>query len=213
MEGPTDDPEVTVLRDRQRRNFLATLLLSQGVPMLSGGDEIGRTQGGNNNAYCQDNEISWYDWANVDEELLAFTRRLIEFRRDHPVFRRRGWFHGRPIHGSEVADIAWFTLEGERMAEEHWGEDYAKSLAVFLNGATIPNPNARAEPVSDDDFLLLFNAHHEPLPFVLPAAEWGESWLMEIDTDDGFVEGEVLVAAGETVTVEGRSMVVLRRVA
>ena len=212
-EGPTDDPEVTVLRDRQRRNFLSTLLLSQGVPMLLGGDEIGRTQGGNNNAYCQDNEISWYDWADVDEDLLAFTRRLIEYRHQHPVFRRRGWFHGRPIHGSEVADIAWFTLEGERMEEEHWGEDYAKSLAVFLNGATIPNPNARADPVTDDDFLLLFNAHHEPLPFVLPAAEWGETWSKEIDTDHGFVEGEVVVAAGETVTVEGRSMVVLRRAA
>ncbi len=211
VEGPTDDPEVLRLRARQTRNFLATLLLSQGVPMLLGGDELGRTQQGNNNAYCQDNEISWFDWDDVDEDLLAFTRRLIHYRHDHPVFRRRGWFQGRPIHGSDVADIAWFTIEGERMEEEHWGEGYAKSLAVFLNGATIPNPNARAEPVTDDDFLLLFNAHHEPLPFTLPAAEWGEAWVKEIDTDRGVVDDEVNVAAGEVVTVEARSLVVLRR--
>ncbi len=211
VEGPSDDPEVNALRNRQRRNFLATLLLSQGVPMLSGGDEIGRTQGGNNNAYCQDNEVSWYDWENVDEDLLAFTRRLIQYRHDHPVFRRRGWFQGRPIHGSEVDDIAWFTIEGQRMEEEQWGESHAKSLAVFLNGATIPNPNVRGEPVTDDVFLLLFNAHHEPLPFTLPNAGWGETWLKEIDTDRGFVDDDVSVAAGEVLTVESRSLVVLRR--
>ncbi len=211
VEGPTDDPEVNALRDRQRRNFLATLLLSQGVPMLLGGDEIGRTQQGNNNAYCQDNEISWYDWESVDEDLLAFTRRLIRYRHDHPVFRRRGWFHGRPIHGGEVDDIAWFTLEGQRMEEEHWGEGFAKSLAVFLNGATIPNPNPRGEPVIDDVFLLLINAHHEPLEFTLPDAEWGEAWLTELDTARGFLDDGVAVAAGGAVTVEGRSLVVLRR--
>ena len=213
VEGPTDDPEVLRLRARQTRNFLATLLLSQGVPMLLGGDELGRTQQGNNNAYCQDNEISWYDWEDVDEDLLAYTRRLIQYRHEHPVFRRRGWFQGRPIHGSDVADIAWFTIEGQRMEEEDWGEGYAKSLAVFLNGATIPNPNPRGEPVTGDVFLLLFNAHNEPLRFTLPDAEWGEAWVRELDTDRGFVDDEVSAAAGEAVTVEARSLVVLRRAA
>jgi isoamylase len=209
-EGPTDDPAIGGLRDRQKRNFMAALLLSQGVPMLLGGDEIGRTQGGNNNAYCQDNEISWYDWAHVDEDLLDFCRRLIRYRKDHPVFRRRRWFQGVPIHGSDVEDIAWFTLEGERMAEEDWETGFAKSLGVFLNGETIPNPNPRGEPVQDDHFYIIFNAHHEPLDFRLPPAEWGERWVKELDTAAGWVETEEMFGAGDPMTVESRSLVVLR---
>ena len=209
-EGPTDDPAIGGLRDRQKRNFMAALLLSQGVPMLLGGDEIGRAQGGNNNAYCQDNEISWYDWAHVDEDLLDFCRRLIRYRKDHPVFRRRRWFQGVPIHGSDVEDIAWFTLEGERMAEEDWETGFAKSLGVFLNGETIPNPNPRGEPVQDDHFYIIFNAHHEPLDFRLPPAEWGERWVKELDTAAGWVETEEMFGAGDPMTVESRSLVVLR---
>ncbi|MGA6992597.1 MAG: glycogen debranching protein GlgX [Candidatus Deferrimicrobiaceae bacterium] len=210
VEGPADDPDVLLLRRRQKRNFLVTLLLSQGVPMLLGGDEIGRTQQGNNNAYCQDNEISWYDWKNTDEDILAFCQRLFRCRREHPVFRRRRWFHGRPIHGSEVKDIAWFTLEGEQMAEEDWGQGFAKSLGVFLNGETIPNPNPRGEPVEDNSVYMIFNAHHEPLDFTLPGTDWGELWLKELDTEIGWVEKEESYKAGDRVKVQARSIVVLR---
>lgn len=209
-EGPTDDAEVWTLRARQQRNFLATLILSQGVPMLLGGDESGRTQQGNNNAYCQDNEISWYNWENLDQELLGFTRRLIRYYHAHPVFRRRRWFQGRRIHGSKVTDIAWFTLEGLQMAEEHWGEGFAKSLGVFLNGKTIPNPNPRGEPVEDDNFYIIFNAHYEPLSFTLPPAAWGELWLKELDTAEGWLPQAESLTAGAVLRVEGRSMVVLR---
>jgi glycogen operon protein len=178
--------------------------------MLSGGDEIGRTQQGNNNAYCQDNEISWYEWQNVNQNLLEFCRRLIRYRKDHPVFRRRGWFHGRPIHGGETNDIAWFTMEGEQMAEENWEHGYAKSLGIFLNGATIPNPNPRGEPVIDDNFYIIFNAHNEPLNFTLPDNRWGEHWLKELDTETGFTENEESFRAGDQLMIEGRSLVVLR---
>src|SRR5690606_32760184 len=140
------------LRARQQRNFLATLFLSQGVPMLLGGDEIGRTQQGNNNAYCQDNEISWFDWDNIDEPLLEFTRRLIAFRRAHPVLHRRGWFEGDPGGEEGAPDIAWFRPDGERMHAEHWGSEFANVLGVYLNGRTIPNPNEKADPVQDDSF-------------------------------------------------------------
>ena len=181
--------------------------------MLLGGDEIGRTQQGNNNVYCQDNEISWYDWENTDQDLLDFCRRLIQFRKDHPVFRRRRWFQGRPIHGSEVKDIAWFTLQGEQMAEDDWGLEHAKSLGVFLNGQTIPNPNPRGEPVKDDNFILMFNAHHEPLDFTVPDVYWGEAWAREMDTDLGWAEnGDETFQAGDTITVQARSLKVLRHV-
>ena len=210
-EGPTDDPEVMRLRARQRRNFLSTLFLSQGVPMLLGGDETGRTQKGNNNAFCQDNEVSWYDWPNADPELLEFCQRLVKYRVSHPAFRRRRWFQGRPIHGSGVKDIAWFTLQGEHMSEQDWGQGFAKSLGVFLNGATIPNPNPRGEPVTDDDFYLIFNAHHEPLDFTLPGPEWGELWKKELDTDVGWLDGDDVLKAGEQVRAEARSLLVLRR--
>ncbi|WP_286820304.1 glycogen debranching protein GlgX [Desulfobacter sp. UBA2225] len=209
-EGETDQPKILELRNLQKRNFLATLLLSQGVPMLSGGDEIGRTQKGNNNTYCQDNELSWYNWENKDEGLLDFCKKLIQYRRDHPAFRRRGWFHGRSIHGSDVDDIRWFTMAGEQMAEEDWGLGVTKSLGVFLNGATIPNPNPRGEPVIDDNFYLIFNAFHKPLQFVLPGPDYGKQWVKDLDTRTGWLEEQTLLKAGDTITVAARSLVVLR---
>jgi glycogen operon protein len=211
-EGETDDEGVLALRARQKRNLLASLLLSQGVPMLVMGDERGRTQRGNNNAYCQDNEISWMDWARLDRELLDFTRRLIRLREEHPVFRRRGWFHGRPIHGA-AADIGWLTPDGTPMAEEHWGEAHARSLAVFLNGATIGAVEPRGLPVEDASFYVIFNAHHEPVPFTLPGEPWGRSWRPVFDTAGGFARDDArALASGEQVKAEGRSVVLLRRV-
>jgi isoamylase len=217
VEGPTGDPEVNALRARQQRNFLATLMLSQGIPMLVGGDEMGRTQWGNNNAYCQDNEISWFGWEQVDEGLLEFTSALIALRRRHPVFRRRRWFVGSPVRGTEAHDIAWFRPDGAEMSDEDWQHGFARSLGVFLNGQAIPSLDERGERVVDDTFLVLFNGHHEALPFRLPAAEpWGESWLRVLDTADfGLApgsprEGEVH-AAGAEVRIEGRGVVLLRR--
>jgi glycogen operon protein len=209
-EGETDSLEIRRLRHRQKRNFMATLFLSQGVPMLLGGDEIGRTQEGNNNAYCQDNQISWYDWENVDEELKIFCQKLIQYRKNHPIFRRRGWFHGRSIHGSDVDDIQWFTMEGEQMAEQDWGEGFTKSLGVFLNGAAIPNPNPRGEPVIDDNFYLIFNADDEALQFIFPGPDYGTLWKKEIDTETGWLEEPPSLKAGDAIMVAARSLVVLR---
>lgn len=210
VEGKTKDLKIRQLRIRLKRNFLTTLLLSQGVPMLLGGDEISRTQHGNNNAYCQDNNISWYDWKNADIDFLTFCQKLIHYCQDHPVFRRRHWFQGQPIHGSDVKDIAWFTLEGDQMSEKDWGLGYAKSLGVFLNGATIPNPYPRGEPVKDDNFYLIFNAHHEALDFTLPIAEWGNRWIKELDTSIGWLEQGEYFNAEDQIKVEARSLVVLR---
>ncbi|MGG7054942.1 glycogen debranching protein GlgX [Nitrosomonas sp. ANs5] len=209
-EGPTDDPEINQLRQRQRRNFLATLFLSQGVPMLLGGDEIGRTQSGNNNAYCQDNEVSWLDWKHADHELLAFTQRLSDFYRKHPVFHRRRWFQGRPIYGEEISDIAWFAHTGEEIEESHWGEDYAKSFAVFLNGEALASTGLCGEQIIDDRFYLIFNAHYEPLNFKLPGPEWGAQWLLEFDTVRGWLDKEKILAAGCELQAEARSLMVLR---
>jgi glycogen operon protein len=204
---------VNALRNRQKRNFLVTLFLSQGIPMLLGGDEIGRTQKGNNNGYCQDNEISWFHWETADKELLEFTSRLIRMRKEHPVFRRRRWFQGRPIHGKEVVDIGWFTPEGVEMAEENWGEGFAKALGVFLNGQEIASPDARGEKVVDDSFYVLFNAHYEAMPFLLPNGPWGKEWMVELDTNRSVMEEEKKsYKSGEEVPVESRSLMVLRRV-
>ena len=213
VEGPTDDPDILALRARQQRNLLVTLMLSQGVPMLLAGDEAGRTQNGNNNAYCQDNEISWLDWAQVDSGLHAFTQRLIAFRHEHPAFRRRRWFQGLAIHGADCKDIAWFTPGGEQMSEEDWGEWFAKSLGIFINGDTIPNPNARGEPVTDDSFYLIFNAHHEALEFVLPGKPWGTSWVLLLDTARGWIGEAAPHPAGARVEVAPRSVVLLQRAA
>ncbi|MGH9178791.1 MAG: glycogen debranching protein GlgX [Acidimicrobiales bacterium] len=209
-EGPTDDPAVLDLRDRQVRNFLATLLLSQGVPMILGGDEMGRTQQGNNNAYCQDNEISWFDWERQDGDLVTYTQRLISLRRSHPVFRRRHFFQGQPLHGRGVSDIAWFRADGSEMTDDDWREGFAKTLGVFLNGAAIPDLDQRGQRIVDDSFLVLFNADDEPAGFVLPEERFGERWVKVIDTADAFDEG-AQVKAGDTLAVEGRSLVLLRR--
>jgi glycogen operon protein len=206
-EGPTDDPEIVALRLRQRRNFMVTLLLSQGVPMLLGGDELGRTQSGNNNAYCQDNEISWIDWEAVDDEFLAFCRRVARFRRDHPVFRRRRWFQGQPIRG--VEDMAWFRPDGREMTETDWMEVPTLAVGVFLNGGAISRPDRYGRRISDDSFMVVFNAHHEDLAWTLPPRRWGASWSAEIDT--ATPSSRPTVAAGEIINRTAHSVVVLRR--
>jgi glycogen operon protein len=209
-EGPSDDPDVLALRARQRRNLLATLLLSQGVPMLLGGDEIGRTQHGNNNAYCQDNEVSWHDWGSVDEELLEFTRALVRFRLEHPIFHRRRFFQGTPVRGTGMTDIAWFRPDGGRMTDEDWNVSYARSLGVFLNGAGIGAPDARGARILDDSFFLVFNAHYEPLSFALPGRSWGVSWREIIRTAAGRVQDGPIRRGGEQVQADARELVVLQ---
>jgi len=216
VEGPAgDNREVSVLRARQKRNFLATLFLSLGVPMLLAGDELGRTQRGNNNAYCQDNEISWLDWENVDLKQLEFTKEIIQFRKEHPVFCRRKWFEGKPIHGGDVTDLAWFRPDGEQMSDEDWGAGFAKSLGVFLNGDEIPSVDAAGRRVLDQSFYLIFNAHWEPVEFVLPPEIWGQSWTRVLDTRNGDAPAEDnwQRAAGTKINVDSRSLVVMSRVA
>jgi len=180
--------------------------------MLLGGDEIGRMQDGNNNGYCQDNELSWYDWAGADHELLAFSRRLITFLHAHPVFRRRHWFHGRPIHGTQCTDIAWFAPDGTTMAEEDWGVGEARTLGVFLNGHQIPNPNPKGDPVADDNFFLVFNADREAQRVTLPGSPWARAWLPILDTARGWIDdgSAPVVPGGTVVDVESRAMLVLR---
>jgi glycogen operon protein len=209
-EGPTDDPVVIELRKQQTRNMLVTLFLSQGVTMMLGGDEIGRTQRGNNNAYCQDNELSWFDWEHQDADLLAFTQKLIAYRKSHPVFRRRGWFLGKAIYGSEVRDIGWFTPDGEQMKEQDWKVGFAKSIGIFLNGKTIPNPFTTADPVFDDNFYVIFNSHHEPLEFTLPPSKWGTSWIKDLCSHEGWFEQGPTFKDGDKIQVLARSSVVLR---
>jgi glycogen operon protein len=214
-EGETDDADVVALRKRRVRNFLVTLLVSQGVPMILGGDELGRTQQGNNNAYCQDNDISWYDWDDADRTLFAFTARMVRLRREHPALRRRNWFAGHPIgqaHADSLPDISWFAPDGSEMSEEQWVESFAKSLAVFVNGNAIASRDRRGEPIVDDSFVLLFNAHHETVEFTLCDASYGTHWVVEIDTsvDDGDGRGDE-IAASSTIDVAARSVVILRR--
>jgi glycogen operon protein len=207
VEGPSDDLAIRALRDRQKRNLLATLLLSQGVPMLLGGDELGRTQNGNNNGYCQDNDLSYFDWSSVDESLLHFTARLIELRAAHPVFRRRRWFLGHPIKAAGLTDIAWFRPDGNQMSPQDWAT--ALSMAVFLNGDEIAAPDARGRRVRDDSFFVLFNAYHEPLRFTLPRGPYGRRWMRVLDTADPLPRFH---RAGGQVPVMDRSLVLLRKV-
>ena len=209
VEGPTDDPAILALRARQQRNFLTTLLLSQGVPMLLGGDELGRTQRGNNNGWCQDNELSWIDWEGADGGLLEFTRRLIRLRRTHPVFHRGRFLEGRIVMGSNAPDVWWFRPDGRRMTQADWRRGDARTLGVFLNGEEIPTPDSRGGRVLDDSFLLLFNAHHEPLVFTLPPRRFGRRWNLELSTAEPEASGDVFPARG-LVPVEPRSIVVLR---
>ncbi|MEJ7844967.1 MAG: glycogen debranching protein GlgX [Acidimicrobiales bacterium] len=225
-EGPTDDPEIIELRRRQQRNFLATMALSQGVPMLLGGDEIGRTQGGNNNGYCQDNEVSWYDWSAVDDELLSYTAALLAYRRDHRAFRRRKFFLGRPIREATGAtalqptdgtswpmpDIVWLSPLGEEMTDDQWNDESTRCLAVFYNGDLV-EVDRRGDAVVDDRFLLLLNNGHEPCPFTLPPSAFGPRWVVDIDTTTNVVAAAdaLEVEAGDKIEVAPRSLVLLRR--
>ncbi|WP_370150377.1 glycogen debranching protein GlgX [Streptacidiphilus sp. EB129] len=236
VEGDTDDPAVLALRARQQRNFIATLMLSQGVPMLSHGDEFGRSQGGNNNAYCQDSEISWVQWpsaaigpvrmsSEADEDtpevedhtaqLLEFTRHMVWLRRDHPVFRRRRFFHGRPVSGThdDLTDIAWFTPGGEEMTDRDWSASFAKSLTVFLNGYAISEPDRRGGRITDDSFLLLFNAGATGMDFTVPINH-GREWQVIVDTAMPWVIPPgtgAKVRAGDGLHLADRSMMVLQR--
>lgn len=208
-EGETDDPEIIALREKQKRNFLATLFLSQGVPMLVAGDEFGRTQKGNNNAYCQDNEISWLNWEQKDEKLLAFTQKVLQLRHKHPVFRRHNWFSGEPVKGVGIEDIIWFLPEGDQMTDENFNCDYAKSLAAFLNGRGLRNAGKRGAQALDDDFYIVFNAHYEPLEYKLPSEEYGQTWIKILDTSTYELE-EQTYKANDMVQVESRSVVLFK---
>ncbi|HZO81014.1 MAG TPA: glycogen debranching protein GlgX [Candidatus Binataceae bacterium] len=213
-EGPTEDPIVTFTRKRQKRNFLATLLLSQGVPMLLGGDEIGRTQRGNNNAYCQDNEISWFDWEHAEREMLEFTRYLIALRKRHPLFRQADWLSERGVADSRPCGIEWFKPDGKEMSEEDWRNGFAKSLAVWLGGGVSARQHVVAKRAVDDCFFIMFNAHYEQLAFRLPALDWGKKWSRILDTGEPLPAGDGPVySAGETVPIYARALIVLRRAA
>jgi isoamylase len=214
IEGPTDDPAVRALRARQSRNLLATLLLSQGVPMITAGDEIARTQQGNNNAYCQDNPISWVDWTMDDERtaLFTFARRVIELRRTHPVFRRRQFFEGRALRGEAVKDIVWLKPDGKEMTDEEWNHDFARCLGVYLAGDRLEETDERGHPVVDEDFIVLFNAHDGPISFTLPPFD-GFGWIVLVDTArDGGVLPQGTFHSDPAYALEPRSLVLLEKV-
>ena len=208
-EGPTDDAAVLALRARQQRNFITTLLLSQGVPMLLGGDEFGRSQGGNNNAWCQDSEISWFDWDGADPGLQEFTRRVIELRRREPVFRRRDFLVGDEVVGSGLPDVMWFGCGGEEMQDADWDRGDAHALGVFLNGEEIPHHDRDGNPIEGRSFLLLFNAHHEPLTFTVPSG-LGEDWVTVIGSDPE-ADYPGTSKPGDQVEINSRSLLILRR--
>ncbi|MCW2495646.1 glycogen debranching protein GlgX, partial [Jatrophihabitans sp.] len=216
-EGPTDDPAVRALRAQQQRNFLATMLLSQGVPMICHGDELGRTQQGNNNGFCHDDELTWIDWSQADTDLIAYVSRVAALRARHPIFRRRRFFEGRPSRHPEaqdVPDIAWFRPDGSAMHDEDWDSGFGKSVGVYLNGEAISETDARGERIEDDSFILYFNAHDEPIDFMLPTSEFGTGWQLELDTsaldaDADAAGGEY--APGDSLKLSGRSLVLLRR--
>jgi len=209
-EGPTDDAGINTLRQRQRRNFLATLFLSQGVPMLVAGDEIGHTQQGNNNAYCQDNNISWLDWEKADQDLIRFTSQLIKLRRDHHAFSRKMWFKGRQVRAAGLTDIAWFKPDGSEMTEGDWKEGFAKSLGIFLNGDGLHAVDELGEPIVDDSFYMIFNAHSGPVEFKLPPEKYGPGWKKLWDTTVPATERKVSYRPGETVKAGDRSVIVLQ---
>jgi isoamylase len=214
VEGPTDDPEILDLRHRQMRNIMATLMLSQGTPMIAHGDEMGRTQHGNNNVYCQDSELSWMDWSLVDKnsDQLAFTRKVAALHKNHPVFRRRRFFEGRPIRSADqVRDIAWLTPSGDVMTSEDWDSDFGKCISVFLNGEAIPERDARGERVVDDSFLLCFNAHDHAVDFVMPHDDYATEWTAELDTTDPAGEVKLVVHDGDEVSLPARALLVFRK--
>jgi glycogen operon protein len=212
-EGPTDDPKIDILRRKQRRNFLTTLFLSQGVPMLLGGDESGRTQEGNNNAYCQDNEISWMKWERDEKQnqLFEFTKGLIQLRKNHPVFRHPKFFHGRRNRDSEVRDVMWFNPGGNQMSEEDWTSPFVRCLGMLLSGDAGDVTNFEGEPIRDDTFLLLINSHYEPIQFVLPGQEHlGWELLLDTSREEGFLREPRGFASGDDVDLADRSACLLR---
>jgi glycogen operon protein len=213
-EGPTTDKAVLRLRQRQRRNFLATLLMSQGVPMIAHGDELGRTQRGNNNGYCQDNEITWIDWDLTPEDAahLDFTRALVKLRKDHATLRRRRFFRGAAAQGgeSEIGDIAWFTPSAEHMAEQDWNHSFARSVMVFLNGDKIQEPDARGNRIVDDSLLILLNADANKLGFLIPSLQYGPRWSVVLDTNQKLKPGS-MYSADSRITLAAHSVVVLSR--
>jgi glycogen operon protein len=215
VEGETDDPEVNALRLRQQRNFLTTLMVSQGVPMLAHGDELGRTQQGNNNVYAQDSELSWVDWDLDDDQqgLLKFASSVIQLRKEHPVFRRRRFFKGDAAHGgeSDLGDIEWFSADGTLMDESDWSSGFARTLMVFLNGDAIPEPDALGRRISDDHFLMMFNAHSDPVDFVVPPPAYGLEWTVRLDTSVSELSevDELSWKAGSQHAVESHSVVML----
>jgi glycogen operon protein len=213
-EGPTDDPEVNALRERQQRNLLATLLLSQGIPMLAAGDEMGCTQAGNNNAYCQDNDLSWLDW-HLDSAKLAlfqFVARVIALRRRHPVFRRRKFFHGGPVDENGNRDLLWLVPDGVESTADEWTKDYARCLGVYLSGEALTEVDEYGLPVRDANFLVLFNAHHDAIGFQIPEPGAGARWIAEIDTAFGTGVPQVVeVPGGARYPLQGRSLVLLRQ--
>jgi glycogen operon protein len=213
VEGPSDVPAIRALRRKQRRNFLATLFLSQGVPMLLGGDEFGRSQNGNNNPYCHDNEVSWFNWHydEQQEKLFEFTRRLIALRKAHPVFRRPKFFQGRRVRGNESKDVMWFNPGGSEMSDEEWGSPFVRCLGVLLSGDTSDVVNFDGEPVRDETFLLLINAHYEPIPFLLPGFEHLE-WERILDTkeENGFFDTPGKFFSGDDLNLADRSACLLK---
>jgi glycogen operon protein len=210
-EGETDDPQILSIRRRQRRNFLATLLLSQGVHMILAGDELGRTQRGNNNAYCHDGPLSWIHWDTIDAELRQFARKLVAFRLSHPVLSRRRWFEGRSIRGSNLTDIGWFKPDGTEMSDQDWNVAFARALGVFLNGDGIDSPGPRGEQVVDDSFYVLFNAGSSPIEFVIPQSLDHEPWRRVLDTTRGFIDDALRLPPRAKVNVDSHGLVLLMR--
>ena len=210
-EGPTHDPDISALGERQKRNLLTTMFLSQGVPMLVAGDEFGRTQNGNNNAYCHDDEISWLDWQNADLNLFAFTKSLIRFCQDHPTFRRRRWFQDQPVTGSDVKDIMWFKPDGHQIPDQQWDDDIARSFGVFLNGRGIRCVDTEGNRIQDDHFFIIFHTGGEDVDFALPNEECGSEWRIVINTAENFIgESKQSICNTDTLPVIAHSVVVLK---
>jgi len=214
VEGPTDDAQINALREQQKRNFIATLLLSQGVPMLLAGDEIGRTQAGNNNAYCQDNELSWLNWdlTPAQRTLCQYVANVVALRRGHAIFSRRYFLSGRAVAGENFKDITWFTPAGTEMTESDWQQGYARCLCVHLSGAAVHRTDGRGEPVRDENFTLLFNANHEAMQFVLPPLGAMRRWRVELDSARGAVVSTEHLSGARPCVLPARSMLVLMEV-
>jgi len=211
-EGDTDDPAILTLRGRQQRNFLATLLLSQGVPMILHGDELGRTQDGNNNGYAQDSELTWVHWDEADAALIEFTAAIARLRRDHPTFRRSRFFDGRPIargHGEPLPDIEWLKPDGTAMSPDDWEAGFGRTLGMYLNGRGIHGVDARGQQLADVGFLVYYSAHDQPVPLVIPDADHGKEWDLIVDTAGDHVDGDSL-AAGAACSVGAHALLVLR---